>query len=168
MQKFYFKYSSLRRTLYLLNLLYLFMKYFYTFIVLLIAFNIASAQAASYKKWIDEEGRVYYGDTPPRSVDTIIIKTNKRPTNIGKPLPRFPASSDEPAPAKDTTDSSPKSLKPEQAKVACEVARNDLSVLENNSPIQLRSADGTERYMTEDEIQQRLDRSNENIENFCK
>lgn len=130
---------------------------------------MASTQASSFKKWTDENGRVSYGDTPPRSVNTETIKTNKRPSNLGKPLPRLSTKPDEPAPTEDTASpSSPKALDPEQAKVACEVAKKHLIVLENNDDVRLRSADGSSRYMTPDEIQQRLDINYDNIKKHCK
>ncbi len=127
---------------------------------------MASTQASSFSKWTDENGRVYYGDTPPHSVNSKLIKTNKRPSDIGKPLPRL--STDSSKSKQPQTSASPQSLDNEQAKEACESAKKDLAVIKKGSRIQLRSADGSLRYMSKDEIQQRLDRSNDEIDNFCR
>jgi len=134
--------------------------------IFLFVINTAQLHAADIKKWTDENGRVYYGDTAPVQASTKIIKTSKRPSNIGKPLPRLSTSTSVKRPT--ATSAAPNSLEPEQAKEACEVAKSDLTVIKNSGRIQLRSADGSLRYMTKEEIQQRKERSTEEIEKFCR
>lgn len=126
-----------------------------------------NVQAAGIKKWIDADGHIHYGDTPPRSIQTQIIKPTKRPSNLGKPLPRLKISDT----SDDQTKSAPPlstSLEPEQAKEICDAAKKDLSVIQNSTLIQLRSADGSLRYLSKDEIKQRQERSESDIEKFCK
>lgn len=145
------------------------MKYFsLALIALFTFFSIATVQAAGIKKWTDENGRVYYGDTPPRSANVETVQTNKRPTVLGKPLPRLSVSEDSDSNKNQPTSASPNSLDDEQAKVACDNAKKDLSVIKKSSRIQLRAADGSLRYMTKEEIDQRKQRSNEEIEKFCR
>ena len=145
------------------------MKYFnYSLVFLVASIFTVNAQAAGIKKWTDENGRVFYGDTPPRSVQTQTIKPAKRPTNLGKPLPRLKVSDTADDKTKAAIPPSPSSLEPEQAKEACDVAKKDLAVIKKSARIQLRAADGSLRYLTKDEIKQRQDRSNSDIEKFCK
>lgn len=132
----------------------------------LISFNI---QAAEIQKWVDENGRVFYGDTPPASVKTETVRTSKRPSKLGKPLPRLSTTNTAPTSntnkdlAKTTND-----LEPEQAREACKTAKEDLKVIQKSARIQLRSADGSLRYMTKEEIKQRLERTKSDIQTFCQ
>jgi len=145
------------------------MKYIiYSLTIFLFIINTAQLHAADIKKWTDEKGRVYYGDTAPVQALTKIIKTNKRPSNIGKPLPRLSTSTTVKRSTTTATSAAPNSLEPEQAKEACEAAKKDLNVIKNSRRIQLRSSDGSLRYMTKKEIQQRKDRSTEEVEKFCR
>ena len=145
------------------------MKHLNYSLIILIAFLFSiNAQAAGIKKWTDENGRVSYGDTPPRTAQTKTITPIKRPTNLGKPLPRLNVSDSSKDKTKPAIPPSPSSLEPEQAKEACDVAKKDLAVIKKSSRIQLRGADGSLRYLTKDEIKQRLDRSNSDIEKFCQ
>ena len=140
----------------------------YLLTAFLLIINTTQLQAAEIKKWTDEGGRVYYGDTPPLNATTKIVTTNKRPSNIGKPLPRLSTSTANKSSTPTSTSAAPNSLDPEQAKEACEAAKNDLIVIQNSDLIQLRSSDGSLRYMTQKEIQQREDRSTEAVEKFCR
>lgn len=138
---------------------------------ILITLTCLTANSAGIKKWVDENGNVFYGDTPPPSAQSQTIKTNKAPSNPGKPLPRLSTSSS-PAASKPSDNSSQadveSTLEPEQAKEACETARKDLAVIEKSARIQLRSKDGSLRYMTKEEIATRLERSKNDIERFCR
>ncbi len=135
-------------------------------IVALFTLFAFTSQAASIKKWTDENGRVFYGDAPPPSAHVEVVKTHKRPTNLGKPLPRLsiPDSTKKTAPSKTSSNE----LEPQQAKEACNIAKKDKQVIQKSTRIQLRAADGSLRYMTKEEISQRLERSKSDIKRFCK
>jgi len=47
------------------------------------------AQSAGIQKWIDEDGVVHYGDTPPLRVQAEPVSVTRPPSNPGKPLPRL-------------------------------------------------------------------------------
>lgn len=139
-------------------------------IVMVLSLISSQVYASGIQKWIDVNGQVHYGDTPPPQIQTQTIKTNKRPSVLGKPLPRFTGSS-----SGSTSTKSPNkqrsvddTLEPAQAAVACKNAKEDLKVIKNSSRIQLRSADGSLRYMTTEEIKQRRQRSEEAISRFCR
>lgn len=167
--KFYFKYNAYRRTLSINVLIYNAMKHIiYSLTIFLFMINTAQLHAAEIKKWTDEKGRVYYGDTAPIQASTQTVTTNKRPSNIGKPLPRLSTSTSVKRSTSTLTSAAPNSLEPSQAKEACDAAKKDLTVIKNSGRIQLRSSDGSLRYMTKKEIQQRKERSTEEIEKFCR
>ncbi|MCP3689089.1 MAG: DUF4124 domain-containing protein [Gammaproteobacteria bacterium] len=137
------------------------MRYF-IYLILLISTSI---HAGGIKKWTDAEGNVYYGDSPPVNVTTQEVKVTSAPSNTGKALPRLNASdstetsTDEPGPDKVPAD---------QAKAACDIAREDLSTIKGNKRIKLKSADGTTRYMTTEEIAERRKKAEEDVKSFCR
>lgn len=140
------------------------------FLILLAVLVTAPLQAGTIKKWVDEEGNVHYGDSPPLSVKTENIRVLSAPTNPGKALPRLSSpGSDENSGGGASGDSASNDQVPaDQAKIACDKAREDLDVISRSSRIKLRSADGTERYMTTEEIEERRALAEEDIKQFCK
>ena len=127
-------------------------------------------QAGTIKKWVDEEGNVYYGDSPPLSVKSENVRVLSAPSNPGKALPRLSSPGTEDASGGGTSAAGNNSDKvpKDQAQVACEKAREDLQVIGRSSRIKLRSADGTERYMTTEEIEERKKLAEEDVKQFCK
>ena len=138
------------------------MRYF----IYLIIFLSTSVQAGSIQKWVDEDGNIHYGDAPPVSVKTEQVRVIGAPSDPGKALPRLnnsgsgdSASSGEPGPS---------DVPEDQAKLACDRAQEDLKVLKSSSRIKLKAADGTSRYMTTEEIEERRKTSEEDVKNYCK
>jgi hypothetical protein len=132
------------------------MRYLY---LLLVLFS-ASTFAGSIHKWVDENGNVHYGDTPPVQSNTQPVKVSGAPSNTGKSLPRL---ADPAADANSAGD-----VPADQAKIACEQAKADLDVIKNSSRVKLKQADGTERYLTTEEIGQRQDDAAKDVERFCQ
>ncbi len=134
--------------------------------IIFIAFN---SHAAGIQKWIDDDGQIHYGDRPPAKVTSEEIKVNRPPTNPGRPLPRLGDSSPDEN-ADEYPDNQPpgEATSDEQAREVCEQARKDLQVIQRSPRIRLRQADGTSRYMTQEEIDQRKKRSEEDVKEFCK
>ena len=137
--------------------------------VIMTCLTLISTQlhAAGIQKWIDEKGQTHYGDTPPPQVKAQEIRTSKRPSVLGKPLPRFTGLS---SATKSTRKNQPveNTLEPAQAAEACKNAQEDIKVIKRSSRIQLRAADGSLRYMTKEEIKQRLARSEDAVKRFCR
>ena len=59
------------------------------FLIFLALLVTVPLQAGTIKKWVDEEGNVYYGDSPPISVKTENVRVLSAPSNPGKALPRL-------------------------------------------------------------------------------
>jgi hypothetical protein len=145
------------------------------YLIYLTLFLSTSLSAGSIHKWVDDDGNVHYGDAPPVSAETEGVRVQSAPSNPGKALPRLsspdssttaedsPASDDNP-PATANNDEVPA----DQARIACESAREDLQVIGRSSRIKLRSADGSTRYMTGEEIEERRRQADEDIKRFCK
>lgn len=142
-------------------------------IIYLLILTSSSLYAGNILKWIDEDGNVYYGDAPPISVKTEQIRVISAPSNPGKALPRLsnidsPDDNNTENPEVATgTDNESLKLPEDQAKVACKEATDDLRVIKRSSRIRLKSADGTTRYMTTEEIDERRDKAEKAVALHC-
>ncbi len=137
--------------------------------VFLILLASMSLNAGSIHKWVDEEGNVHYGDSPPVSAKTEGVRVQGAPSNPGKALPRLGSPDTSSADGSSTDAAASGDQVPEdQAKLACDAAREDLRVIGSSSRIKLKSADGSTRYMTSEEIEERKTQAEADIERFCQ
>jgi hypothetical protein len=123
--------------------------------------------AGTIHKWVDEEGNVHYGDAPPVAAKTEGVRVQSAPSNPGKALPRL----SEPKSSENTeSGTAPENgnVPEDQARIACEKAQEDLQVINRSNRIKLRSADGSTRYMTTEEIEERRTQSEADVERFCQ
>ncbi len=130
-----------------------------------------SIQAGSIHKWVDEDGNVHYGDAPPVTAKTESVRVQSAPTNPGRSLPRLNNQGGEAAGSgaagTESTAATGGGVPTDQAKIACDQARDDLKVINRSSRIKLRTADGGERYLTTEEIAQRKQQAEADIQQFC-
>lgn len=127
-----------------------------------------SLHAGAIHKWVDENGNVHYGDTPPIKVKTENISVQSAPSKPGKAQPR--TSTEQASGAEDAGDdgsAAPDNVSDEQAQSICESARNDLNIINTNNNIQLRKADGSSRYLSADEVEERRVSSQAQIDRYC-
>ena len=133
----------------------------------------SSLFAGEILKWVDEDGNIYYGDAPPISAETERVRVLSAPSNPGKALPRLSTDSSTDNSNKRGTDIATGGaqddfkLPADQAKIACEEATADLKVINNSSRIRLRSADGSTRYMTTEEIDVRRENAEKDVSLHC-
>lgn len=127
-----------------------------------------SLSAGTIHKWTDEDGNVHYTDAPPVSAKSETVRVQSAPSNPGKPLPRLSTQGDSSADSNTGVDTAvnAKAAK-EEATSICDRARSDLEIIRSSSKIKFNYADGTERYMSADEIEQRRQRSQDDIDKFC-
>ncbi len=128
-----------------------------------------SLHAGTIHKWVDADGNVHYGDAPPVTVKTESVRVQSAPSNPGKSLPRLSTSASDNAAGGSSTstaaDDAP--IPKDQAKIACSQAKEDLQVISRSSRIKLKSADGTTRYLSTEEIDQRKEQAENDINRFC-
>ncbi len=140
-------------------------------LVLALLFS-AGVHAAGIKKWVDENGQIHYGDSPPAKVPSESIRVNRPPSNPGKPLPRLTDSSEEAQPGSEQPPQPAAAPAPDvpedQAARLCQEAKSDLVKLKRSDNIRVRSADGTVRYMSAEEKAERLKVTEEDIQQFCE
>ena len=126
--------------------------------------------AGSIHKWVDDDGNVHYGDAPPVSAKTENVRVLSAPSNPGRALPRLGDNTGDENAAGGTTAAAgdEASVPADQAKIACEQAEKDLAVIGRSSRIKLRAADGSERYLSTEEITERKEQAEADIKRFCK
>lgn len=129
----------------------------------------SSLYAGSIHKWVDEDGNVHYGDAPPVSAKTESVRVQSAPSNPGKSLPRLSnqGSGDGTETASGTAAGDQPAVPEDQAKIACSHAQENLEVINRSSRVRLKAADGTERYLSTEEIEERKLAAQEDIERFC-
>ncbi len=125
-------------------------------------------QAGTIKKWVDEDGNVHYGDSPPVSAKTENVRVLSAPSNPGKALPRLNDANPEENASSGGAGENAGKVPADQARVACDNAKEDLRVINTSSRIRLKSADGSTRYMTTEEIEQRKSQAEADVKQFCK
>ena len=127
-----------------------------------------AVHAGSIHKWVDEEGNVHYGDAPPVSAKTENVRVQSAPSNPGRALPRLGDNAGDENAAGGTAAANDDTVPADQAKIACEQAQEDLKVIGRSSRIKLRAADGSERFLSTEEIAERKERAEADIKRFCK
>ncbi len=139
------------------------------YLIYLMFLTSMTLNAGTIHKWVDEEGNVHYGDAPPVSVKTEGVRVQSAPSNPGKALPRLSTQKSSENTESGTTATAENGNIPEdQARIACDKAQEDLRVISNSNRIKLRSADGSTRYMTTEEIEERKTQSEADVERFCQ
>lgn len=137
------------------------------YLIYLTLFFSTALTAGSIQKWVDEDGNVHYGDAPPTSAQTESVHVQPAPTNPGKALPRLGNNGAGGEGSTTTAATEDGSVPADQAKIACDQAQEDLRVINRSSRIKLRAADGSTRYLTTEEIEERKAQAEADIESFC-
>ena len=153
----------------------------------LVALAFSAGAAAQAYKWVDKDGKVRYGDTPPPGVKATPLKTPSAP----KPPPA-PASAGA-AKKDDTAKKDEKPLTPEQAfqkrqkerqeadqkadkeradaqenRQQCEIAQANLRTIQSGQRMSTTNAAG-ERIFMDDEMRDRaLQNAQKSVAEWCK
>ncbi len=125
-----------------------------------------SLTAGSIHKWTDADGNVFYGDAPPISAKTEDVWVQSAPSNPGKALPRLSSPGSESAAT--ASNGNGNAVPADQAKVACDNANKDMEIIQSSSRVKLKMADGSTRYLTSEEIDERKAQAESEIERFCQ
>ncbi len=135
-------------------------------------FIACNGYAAGIQKWVDKDGNIHYGDTPPAKTQTQSIRVTRPPSNPGKPLPRFSADDEEDKEAdsakKPGDDKKQSKSSREANKEVCKKAKADRDVITRSDIIRLRQNDGSERVLSSKEIEARRIQLDNDIKKYCK
>jgi len=136
----------------------------YPLLVLALALS-TSLNAGAIHKWVDDNGNVHYSDSPPTKSKSENVRVQSAPSDPGKALPRL-----------NTPDSSnlaaggagnEQKVSAERASKICASAKADLDVISNSDRIKLQTADGSVRYLSDEEIAERKATSQAEVDRFC-
>lgn len=111
----------------------------------------AAANAEVYK-WTDQQGNIHYGDRHPEGIAAESM--NVRTGSPGQPSRMAPPRDNQAAKDGEEERRSDEESESRQNTKNCDVARENLKVLTNNSRIQIAEND-TRRYLTPDEIEKK-------------
>lgn len=125
------------------------------------------AQAASVYRWVDAQGQVHYGQTPPPSAAAEPHSVKVPPASpSAAPAAASPAAP--PAASATTPATDPAANRADRAR-RCTAARERIQYLEDQTPRRLgvEQPDGTLARMTEEEFQERLDKARAEAGKHC-
>ena len=128
--------------------------------------NLTSLNAGAIHKWVDDKGSVHYSDIAPAKTNSQNVRVQSAPSDPGKALPRLKTSTD----ASDQVAGGAgkkQEVSAEQASKICASAKADLDVISNSDRIQLQTADGSLRYLSDEEIAERQASSQAEVDRFC-
>ncbi len=115
-----------------------------------------SAAEKGYYKWMDSRGNPQHSDRPPPTgVEYEFISTDsglsRRVSSEESKAENRPAQQNTPGSAEDAMDELEKSTAIEKNPALCDQARANLDTLNSKARVRIRDADGTIRYLTEEE-----------------
>jgi hypothetical protein len=139
----------------------------------------SSAWSAEIYRWVDESGTINYTQHKPIGVDFTQLTTAGRPVHVSRRSADAKAGVEDPA--KDKLSKAEQALlddrkarqEERQAEIArirdanCSKSRRMLTRLTATERIRIRENNGDERVMTEDERQQRISNTQQNIVDNC-
>ncbi|MFW5824542.1 MAG: DUF4124 domain-containing protein [Marinobacter sp.] len=131
------------------------------FLVALMALMMpALASAASVYRWTDEDGNVHFGDREPtgHSAERVSVKTGKSGNSQPRKSPQEQVEAlDEREAEREKSESESKveEARRKQRKARCDTARANLDVINSNARIRVAGEDGEQRYLSQEEIQEK-------------
>ena len=146
-----------------------------TIIALAAGLLAAPAQAKLYK-WVDENGNVTYSERkPPQGgADREVEEIKLRPSTISDEdaRERLDVLTGRAAGARkkrDEQESQVTAAQEREQRIAknCEIARENLEILQTNARVKTQAEDGSSYYLGEDQISARLEQARTNIDRYC-
>lgn len=130
------------------------------------------AAAQSVYKWTDEDGVTHFGDRQPTGMqsESVSIRTGKRSDSNSSANPQERVQQMDAQEAENQereTMSAAEEAREKQRAANCETARNNLALIRTGSRIKAQGADGEERYLSPEEIEEKRAQFDEIAELNC-
>lgn len=125
-----------------------------------------TAAAAEYWRWKGEDGVIHYGSTPPKGVDAEKVKTYGGVSRSAETQSDGASSSDGAKAAQPEEELTPEMQARRDAR--CKEERDRLAVFKRPGRIRMTQADGSTKYMSEQEIAQEIAITNQVIADTCQ
>lgn len=132
----------------------------------------ALASANSVYRWTDEDGNVHFGDREPsgRSADRVSVKTGN-PGNDGQrqsPQEQVEALDERQTEReRSENESAVEEARRKQRDARCETAKANLQAIDSNARIRVADGDGEQRYLSQEEIQEKKAEFEQVAEESC-
>ena len=134
-----------------------------------VLFIIGNSYAAGIQKWVDEKGNIHYGDRPPVKAKTQTINVTHPPTNPGKPLPRLSnGNKDKEESTNETQQNTQKPRTNKKNQELCEKYKANYNIISTSDVIRAKEKDGSERFLSDKEVDERRKKLEQNIKLYCK
>ncbi|MCL6417330.1 DUF4124 domain-containing protein [Aestuariirhabdus sp. Z084] len=147
------------------------------FIIISALLTFASAQAATYYKWVDENGQTHFSATPPGNSATNGVEEIKGRSSSSSASNSAQASQPQDQSNPEAAEEEKASEEKFQQELAeaeasrkrnCETAKRNKVELTLKNRIKLLQDDGTYRTLSEDEKQHKIRQADEAIDTYCK
>lgn len=122
--------------------------------------------APTIYKWIDDDGVVHYSEDPPADVDYQRVSTSVPATSGSDDSDTGPDSDEDEPDAQTDQPEAQEGPDPEVVAERCEQARSNLQLLQENTRLMTNDR-GSERRLTREERQERIDNLQEFIDEWC-
>jgi|GEM_PF-1151956 len=142
--------------------------------IVCLAISSPIALSEEYYRWLDEQGVVHYGSTPPPGVEATKVKTyggSSKSTNTTRNTPSSETKAE--APMEDLSNLPPEEVErrkkvAEAQKKVCDQEKARLAVLNKPGRIRMKQPDGSFTYMSQDEIQSEIATTKSVINDACQ
>jgi hypothetical protein len=134
----------------------------------------ASAAFAEIYKWVDENGQTHYSQQAPRDIPATVIKTPPPPAidpNIAQQqvdalITQQEADEQMSLEQQEQQQIAAEKLATQQSN--CKIAQQQLEQYQNNPGRRIMDADGNVTRLAEEERQQKIQESQENVTKYCQ
>lgn len=128
--------------------------------------------AESVYRWTDENGVVHFGDREPvgRAADRVSVKTGAATGNSERKSPQEQVEALEERRAereRSEKETAVEEARRKQRQARCDTARANLQAINSNARIRVADADGEQRYLTPEEIQEKRAEFESIVEESC-
>lgn len=127
--------------------------------------SAAVSQAATYYRWVDDEGVPHYTSTPPQGVisEKVNMGSGRAPvSDTPSSATHDETDQGQPQPADQTT-----TAQTSANKAYCEKARQRLQTLQSGRRLRMSTEDGGFRYLNEEDIQREIAETQKNMDESC-
>ncbi len=139
-------------------------------IIALLSPSLTSAE--SVYRWTDENGVVHFGDREPvgRAADRVSVKTGAATNSSERKSPQEQVQALEERQAerqREEKETAVEEARRKQRQARCDTARANLQAINSNARIRVVGADGEQRYLTPEEIQEKRAEFDAIVEESC-
>ena len=131
-----------------------------------------AAHGANVYKWVDADGVVHYGGSPPPGGSATVVETRRSHITHQEAKARLEALTGRarggaPRDEHARADGQPAADHAARRRQNCEIATENLRILEGSAPVEAQGPDGQPFYLDEEAKQAKLGETRAQIAEFC-